>query len=192
MIKMRKTVAFLLNQPIEVSIFHSFCDEIFQDHTLMMYSTYHGYLVLEDKQINQLKIMQSHLLGMGVTLTAVIGYDQNQLLEASVQIAQRMSKYTILHIVDVMILEASEGEQVLFNLFNNQMKRVSHETILTAKAFIENDCNAIAAADALYIHRNTFSYRLNKFIDQTNMDIRDFHFARLFSLWLVLSMTSKN
>jgi hypothetical protein len=189
---MRKTVAFLLEQPIEVNIFQSLCDEIFHDHVLVMSSKYRGYLILEDKQINQLKTMQSHLLGYGIALTAVIGYNHNQMLEESLLIAQKFSRFTILHIADVMLMESYVGGRVLLDLFNQQIKQVSHETILTAKAFIENDCNANATAEALYIHRNTFSYRLSKFIDQTNLDIRDFHFARLFSLWLVLNNMMKN
>jgi DNA-binding PucR family transcriptional regulator len=54
--------------------------------------------------------------------------------------------------------------------------------MLTAKAFIDAGLNATRAAVKLYVHRNTFNYRLDKFIEQTGLDIRDYHHAFYFKL----------
>lgn len=188
---MRKTVAFALDQPIDIVLFESLCDEIFIEHDLNMLTNDIGYLHLDDQQISQLKTMQSHLHTNGIALTAVIGYRDDAILMGALKVARVHARSSISHLADVMLLESIHGGRTLFELLNEKMRDVSHETILTAKAFIEHGCNSIAASDTLYIHRNTFAYRLNKFIDQTDIDIRDFHLARLIQLWSLLSNIKK-
>lgn len=53
----------------------------------------------------------------------------------------------------------------------------------TGLTFILSGLNATLAAKRLYIHRNTFNYRLNKFIEQTSLDIRDFDNALLLYIY---------
>jgi carbohydrate diacid regulator len=48
--------------------------------------------------------------------------------------------------------------------------------------FIHCGLNAIKTANKLYIHRNTFNYRLHKFIALTGLDIRDYRHALYFEL----------
>lgn len=64
---------------------------------------------------------------------------------------------------------------------------IPHELMLTAKAYLVSGCNAIKASKILFIHRNTFSYRLNQFIELTNLDIRDYHNATFLELYFALS-----
>jgi DNA-binding protein Fis len=56
--------------------------------------------------------------------------------------------------------------------FPNIFSNLDKELLDTARAFIECGLNACAASRMLYIHRNTFNYRLKKFIDLTGIDIR--------------------
>lgn len=43
----------------------------------------------------------------------------------------------------------------------------------TIRAFLSCNANSCMAANELYLHRNSFNYRMNHFIDKTQMDIRD-------------------
>lgn len=54
----------------------------------------------------------------------------------------------------------------------------------TASSYLATGLDASAAAKALFIHRNTFNYRLAQFIQKTGVDIRDYHNALLFELYL--------
>jgi hypothetical protein len=47
----------------------------------------------------------------------------------------------------------------------------------TIKVFLENNLNASMTAKKLYIHRNTLQYRLDKFIDKTGVQLKDFYGA---------------
>lgn len=64
------------------------------------------------------------------------------------------------------------------------LKRVfgDAELMRTAECFIQNSLNISAAARALYMHRNTMMYRLDKIKRLTGLDIRSFEEAVAFSL----------
>lgn len=57
---------------------------------------------------------------------------------------------------------------VFNNYYNNNMM---YETI---KIFLENNQNISEAAKILYLHRNTLTQRLDKFILETNFNIKEF------------------
>ena len=51
------------------------------------------------------------------------------------------------------------------------------ELYITIKVFLENNLNASMTAKKLYIHRNTLQYRIDKFIDKTGVQLKDFYGA---------------
>lgn len=69
--------------------------------------------------------------------------------------------------------------------FPEIFSNIDKEILDTAKAFIECGLNASAASRMLYIHRNTFNYRLKKFIEITKIDVRLVNNA--FLVYLLLS-----
>ena len=56
----------------------------------------------------------------------------------------------------------------------------------TGVAYLACGLDASLAAKSLFLHRNTFNYRLNQFKEKTGVDLRDFHNAQLFSIYLSL------
>lgn len=65
------------------------------------------------------------------------------------------------------------------------------ETLQTLEAFFAENCNVSDTAKRLYIHRNTLLYRLDKFKQETGMDVRDFGHAVLVRLALLLYKVTK-
>jgi hypothetical protein len=51
------------------------------------------------------------------------------------------------------------------------------ETIQTLETFFDLDCNVSETAKKLFIHRNTLLYRLDKFRQETGLDVRSFNQA---------------
>ncbi|MEH7180786.1 PucR family transcriptional regulator [Neobacillus vireti] len=47
----------------------------------------------------------------------------------------------------------------------------------TIRVFLENNLNASMTAKKLYVHRNTLQYRIDKFIDKTGVQLKDFYGA---------------
>lgn len=61
----------------------------------------------------------------------------------------------------------------------------------TLEAFFSENCNVSDTAKRLYIHRNTLLYRLDKFKQETGMDVREFDHAVLVRLALLLYKVTK-
>lgn len=59
------------------------------------------------------------------------------------------------------------------------------DLLKTIKTFIACNLNVSVTAKALYMHRNSLQYRLDKFSEKTGIDIRDFHQAS--AVYLALS-----
>ena len=53
------------------------------------------------------------------------------------------------------------------------LQDIKKEYLETANVFLSCNMNASQAAKELYLHRNSFNYRMNQFMEKSNMDIRD-------------------
>ncbi|MBS4192447.1 helix-turn-helix domain-containing protein [Bacillus sp. FJAT-49705] len=49
------------------------------------------------------------------------------------------------------------------------------ELLTAVKRFLENNSNATLTAKQLYVHRNTLQYRLDKFMQKTGINLKDFN-----------------
>lgn len=188
---MKQVIAFEFHQRLDQSVFKTLCMEIFENFELEFIKKNVGILQVDQLQMNRLATMKSHLEASGIGISAVIGYQQNALLLNALAYAQTVAVNEISYLADIILLEAYNQRSVLLNELHLKMSKINHENIISAKVFLESGCNALLASDALYVHRNTFTYRMNKFKEQSQMDLRDFHCARLFQLWLTLRKTLK-
>ena len=81
----------------------------------------------------------------------------------------------------------------LCRIFINEMLQgfsiedVDDELSVTVAKFFENDLNVSETARALYIHRNTLVYRLDKLQKMTKLDLRKFGDAITFKIALMVS-----
>ena len=64
--------------------------------------------------------------------------------------------------------------KLIHKLRNYYLTKFNQENIDTILGFITRDLNATKTAKALYMHRNTLNYRLDNFINKTEIDIRSF------------------
>lgn len=72
--------------------------------------------------------------------------------------------------------------QPIIDLFRPIAK--DEELLEAAKTYLACGLDACLAARSLFVHRNTFSYRLNAFFAKTGVDLRDYHNAQLFDIYL--------
>jgi sugar diacid utilization regulator len=87
------------------------------------------------------------------------------------------------------------GESERTKFLEHVLRGVDHvldaETLTTLEQFFELDCNVSETAKRLYIHRNTLLYRLDKFKQETGLDVRRFHHAVLVKTALLLYKITK-
>lgn len=75
-----------------------------------------------------------------------------------------------------------EGNQSLLPFIHDEFAFIPRHLMQTASMLLASDRNATIASERLYVHRNTFAYRLNQFITLTGLDIRQHDHALLFAL----------
>ncbi len=54
------------------------------------------------------------------------------------------------------------------------IKLTNLEVVHTVREFIENNMNSSVSAKKLYMHRNTLNYRIENFIEATNINVKTF------------------
>ena len=80
--------------------------------------------------------------------------------------------YTICDLIkEVVLMNKTELAHKLRDYYYN---RFNSETIDTILGFIEANMNASKTAKKLFMHRNTLNYRLDNFINKTEIDVREF------------------
>jgi len=120
---------------------------------------------------------------LGTKLVFVCAHDLTDVSKSALNYCyQNMQGFNYLSdvVLEQLFTNLNETKKSIINEFC----LVPRELILTAQAYLKAGLNAKAASEMLYIHRNTFNYRLTKFIDITNLDIRDYWNAFYFNLYL--------
>ena len=93
----------------------------------------------------------------------------------------------LLHIIDDQYVDkVNNGVSTLFEVFiklineeyvkadsNKILEKIKKKDLDTLKAFLQSNCNSCEAANELYLHRNSFNYRMNSVSNTLNIDIRD-------------------
>jgi len=80
--------------------------------------------------------------------------------------------------------DASALSQAISDAFKEAiMDRDIYRTLMT---YMQCNLNASKAAKALYVHRNSLQYRIDKFIERTGLDIR--HFPEASATYLMMTL----
>ncbi|WP_274366142.1 PucR family transcriptional regulator [Paenibacillus thermotolerans] len=77
------------------------------------------------------------------------------------------------------------------SVFKRSETSLDAELVVTLEAFFLENCNVSDTAKRLYIHRNTLLYRLDKFKQETGLDVKLFDDAVLVKLALMLYKVTK-
>jgi hypothetical protein len=85
-------------------------------------------------------------------------------------------------LADFVLQTMLEGNRAFVRYIYEEFQLVPRHLMQTASTLISCDMKATNASKKLYIHRNTFAYRLNQFIDLTGLDIRLHDHALFFTL----------
>lgn len=92
----------------------------------------------------------------------------------------------------VSLIPEDKAEEITIEIFNDDPELlIDEEMIKTFDTFFKNNLNISDTSRALYIHRNTLIYRLNKIQKLTGLDIRMFQDAVTFRLGYLLNIRRK-
>ncbi|MDY2913540.1 MAG: helix-turn-helix domain-containing protein [Candidatus Enteromonas sp.] len=133
--------------------------------------------------VSQLPIMREDL---GVSFSFLISHESTGLEKKLLEEAFSYFPNQALFPTDVLLHEMSFGDYSSYPILKDKFRNVPSDLLLSVGTYLRCGLDAKLAAKTLFIHRNTFLYRLNRFIEITNLDIRDYHNALFLELYFQL------
>ena len=148
-----------------------------------------GYLVADVSLVDHLETLLPVITSdTGQFFLYLVNHDYRDLTKLSFKKAKEKRILNLIHLSDLFFKLALENDYSLIKLAQRKFAEIPMYLLMTADAFISSGLNGINAAKKLYIHRNTFLYRINQFIELTKLDIRDYYNAQYYSLIRKLSV----
>lgn len=136
----------------------------------------------------QLKLMFSSFQhDLGITLSGVSGFDTDDIMCLFLDFLAENRPGKLIGAAEALVLAKLLGKIGLVRRLDRHFESIGRDEMETARMYLETGRNVNASAAHLYLHRNTFRYRLNKFITQTGVDIREIDQGKLMEMWFLLT-----
>lgn len=181
---MIKYYHFIANKDLDINYINDFLSTSFKKtfHVYLL-DKRSGYIVADETLYDRLEtILPLINIDNDAVISFLCSHTDNSVVRYAINKHSKRNSGTIKHLSDFLLDLAIEGDNMFYPLIKQEFENIPLELIMTAKAFIDSSLIAMDASKKLYVHRNTFSYRLDKFIEATSLDIRDYHFANYFLL----------
>ncbi len=147
-----------------------------------------GYFYFEDEDdlpLDNLPILLHE--DLNVLFSMLICHEVGPFEESILNVALSIFPNEAVFLNELILKMTMYGNFSFYGPMISLFSSVPHDLMLTAKCYLRAGCNAIKASELLFVHRNTFSYRLNQFINLTHLDIRDYHNASFLELFFSLT-----
>ena len=186
---MNKHYLFLSNIPVSKKPFEAALKGLGIDlETLTYYSPYEGELILPKESFSSISSVMLPLReDLGGSISFLAMHDRGELSKKLLKDALAYFPNQAVFPTDVLMKEMSFADYTSIPLLTSCFSHLDHELLLTAGTYLRCGLDASLSAKELFIHRNTFNYRLNSFIEETNLDIRDYHNALLLEIYFQVS-----
>lgn len=186
---MNKYYLFLSNIPVSKKPFEAALKGLGIDlDTLTYHSSYEGELILPKESFSSISSVMLPLReDLGGSISFLATHDRGELSKKLLKDALAYFPNQAVFPTDVLMKEMSFADYTSIPLLSACFSHLDHELLLTAGTYLRCGLDASLSAKELFIHRNTFNYRLNSFIEETNLDIRDYHNALLLEIYFQVS-----
>ena len=186
---MNKHYLFLSNIPVSKKPFEAALKGLGIDlETLTYFSPYEGELILPKESFSSISSVMLPLReDLGGSISFLATHDRGELSKKLLKDALAYFPNQAVFPTDVLMKEMSFADYTSIPLLTSCFSRLDHELLLTAGTYLRCGLDASLSAKELFIHRNTFNYRLNSFIEETSLDIRDYHNALLLEIYFQVS-----
>ena len=127
-----------------------------------------GSFVADAKKVAELVPLLSVLRDdLGISISFLVSHDFGALEKKLLSEAFAYYPNQALFPTDVILKEMSFGNYSSYPLIKARFEGVPHELMLTAGTYLRCGLDGILAAKCLFVHRNTFLYRLNHREDES-------------------------
>lgn len=105
----------------------------------------------------------------------------------------RRYNHDVLHYIEAIpylfLHDITDNEQQMITDSILHDVKTDEELLKTVQVFLESNSNTTLAAKKMYMHRNSLQYRVDKFIEKTGIDVKQFEGA--IAVYLCLLMRTK-
>ena len=159
----------LSKEKVEITFIGDFCGFFVSNKDL--------YLTLDNviKNIN---------LDLNIDINVLICHKVDKVYFTLLKESFNFFKNQAMSLYELLLTFNLNGETSFNKLLMREFENVPPYLIDTCKMYLEANQNAILTSKSLFIHRNTFNQRLEKFVELTSLDVRDFYNASYFLLYL--------
>lgn len=161
-------------------------DNSLQNIELIMVNEKQGLFISEDQMSSYYleKSMPQLTNDLGVNLTILIAHDNTEFIRECTTLCFDKFKNKVMNLSDFILEMIIEKNNDVLNDFVCSFASVNDVLKETILAYIKSNMNIVLASKKIYVHRNTFNYRLSQFFNLTNLDVRDFYNSLLFIYYL--------
>lgn len=140
-----------------------------------------GYYLADDDFFDCVDgILELLIHDFNVSLTFMATYEEGAVSEFFLKKALLLCNEQCSYLCDVLLSCIIHQQNDAAQIVRKQFEVVPHELMKCAAMYVRCGMNVTRSASRLYIHRNTFNYRIDKFMHITNLDIKNFHNAMYF------------
>lgn len=180
-------------ESVDPLLFKSAIEEVFSREIPILWKNKHEGVIIEDQRhelIDYTQIIDVLMSDLYVNIKFYVGQLHEDLsnirqryesILASGKLGIKLVKKPVFSYIDILphLIIQSVDEQMKQELIENVLTdfKNDQETLKMIETFIHCNLNISLTAKQLYLHRNSLQYRIDKFIEQTNIDIREFHHA---------------
>lgn len=141
-----------------------------------------GYLVSDDAYTGKLMGALNSYKGGKIAFVSV----KENSPEATRMLEEALGYFPnrVSYLSEIYLKQMSFGDYSCLKKIAPPFKGLDEETLKAAEAYLSAGRNANKASEAVFLHRNTFRYRMKRFKQVTGLDLSDYHDALLFEIYL--------
>jgi len=154
---------------------------------IFWYTNEYGFFYHEEninQSINELIGLWESELSTNISMLITHKFDNFS--ERALLLLDSYQRGILLNLSEVVLLAIINNEESFIDEFFDYFSAVDSELLKTMEAYLNNDLSAIKAAESVFIHRNTWLYRYQKFQNISGINLQDLDDASFFRLWLSL------
>lgn len=153
-----------------------------------------SYQQIADTLLGELFVEVRFLIGPYVESGENVTQHYSSLIESAkvIEIYSKKAVQTYKEVIPILLVEklSNEDRETISRYILKDLRN-DKEMIHTIKTFIQSGLNISLTAKKLYIHRNSLQYRIDKFIQQTGLDVRNMEEALTVYIAILTMMNKK-
>lgn len=160
----------------------------------MLQETFNDVSITWNDNIGKVSAIDNDAFESKLTKLLSFGY-QDVGLQAAILIVPFFDKLFIKYL-DLFTNQVCTAFEIFVRNINNQFVKLDVKEIInkiekkdmdTLKAFLSCNCNSLVSANELYLHRNSFNYRMNQLSSNNEIEIRDLNTIMFIKLAITLN-----